>query len=325
MLSHSALTILSILSVLALVTGSPPVALAAEAPPAWAYPVTPADTKPTPDDGSLRRVPNSAARYTLTQLRDRFIAPVWHPEEHPPLPPVVAQGRRPDVFACGFCHRADGPGGPENSALAGLPATYIVQQMNDYKSGARTTAVAKRNIDLMISLAKASTTEEIAEAAAYFAALKPRQHTRVVETDTVPKTFIIANHYAVSPAGEKEALGNRIVEVPEVLDQFVSRDTHARFVAYVPPGSVARGEALVKSGGAGKTLACASCHGADLKGTGVIPGIAGRSTNYIVRQLYDMKHGFRGGPSATQMLDVVTKLDNGDMLAIAAYLATLAP
>src|SRR5882672_5007125 len=98
------------------------------------------------DGGVPRHVPNSSAAYTVTQLRDRFIAPVWHPEEHPPLPPVVSQGRKPDVFACGFCHRADGPGGPENSALAGLPAAYIVQQMNDYKSGARRTAVPKRNI-----------------------------------------------------------------------------------------------------------------------------------------------------------------------------------
>jgi cytochrome c553 len=300
-------------------------AAGAESPPAWAYPVTPADFKPAVDDGTPRRVPNSAATYTLTQLRDRFIAPVWHPAEHPPLPPVVAQGRKPDVFACGFCHRADGPGGPENSSLAGLPAAYIVQQMNDYKSGARTTAVPKRNIDLMISLAKAASDEEIAEAAKYFAALKPRQHTRVVETDSAPKTFIIANHYALLRSGETEALGNRIIEVPEVLDQFISRDTHARFIAYVPVGSVARGEGLVKTGGAGKTLACADCHGADLKGAGVIPGIAGRSTNYVVRQLYDMKHGFRSGTSALQMKDVVARLDESDMLAVAAYLATLAP
>jgi cytochrome c553 len=297
----------------------------AEGPPAWAYPVTPADAKPVPDDGVPRRVPNSAASYTLTQLRDRFVAPVWHPADHPPLPPVVAQGRKPDVFACGFCHRADGPGGPENSALAGLPAAYIVQQMKDYQSGARRTAVPKRNIDLMISLAKAASDDEIAEAAAYFAALKPRQHTRVVETETVPKTFITANHYAALRSGETEALGNRIIEVPEVLEQFVSRDSRARFIAYVPVGSVARGEALVKTGGAGKTLACAACHGPDLKGFGVVPGIAGRSTNYVVRQLYDMKHGFRGGASALQMKDVVVQLDEADMLAIAAFLATQAP
>jgi cytochrome c553 len=288
--------------------------------------MTPPDFKPEPDNGVPRRVANSSAAYTLTQLRDRFIAPVWHPQEHPPLPAVVAQGRKPDVFACGFCHRADGPGGPENSNLAGLPAAYIVQQMYDYKSGARRTAVPKRNVDLMIGLAKAATDEEIAQAAAYFSALKPRQHTRVVETDSVPQTFIIANHYASLPAGGKEPIGKRIIEVPEDLEQFISRDTHARFVAYVPPGSVARGEALVKTGGAGKTLACASCHGPQLKGgVGQIPGIAGRSTNYTARQLYDIKHGFRTGTLALLMKEVVAKLDEDDMLAIAAYLAAQAP
>jgi cytochrome c553 len=314
----------AILLLLAAVLASPP-AHAADGPPEWAYQITPANLKPAPDDGVPRHVPNSSATYTLTQLRDRFVAPVWHPEDHPPLPPVVAQGRKPDVFACGFCHRADGPGGPENSALAGLPAAYIVQQMNDYKSGARRTAVPKRNVDLMIGLAKAATDEEIAAAAAYFSALKPRQHTRVVETDTAPKTFIMANHYAALPSGEKEAIGKRIVEVPEVLEQFMNRDTHARFIAYVPVGSVARGEALVKTGGAGKTLACVTCHGPDLKGVGLIPGIAGRSTNYVVRQLYDIKHGFRAGAFAVLMKDVVVKLEEDDMLAVAAYLATQAP
>jgi cytochrome c553 len=297
----------------------------ADSPPAWAYPITPAGFKPAPDDGVPRRVPNSSISYTLTQLRDRFIASDWHPEEHPPLPLIVAQGSKPHVFACGFCHRADGPGGPENSALAGLPAGYIVQQMNDFKSGARTTAVPKRGVQMMIDLAKAASDEEIAEAAAYFSALKPREHTRVVEADIVPKTFIRSYHYAVLPSGEKEALGRRIIEVPEDLEQFMLHDTHARFIAYVPVGSIARGESLVRTGGAGKTLACGACHGPDLKGVGLIPGIAGRSTNYVVRQLYDLKHGFRVGASAVQMKDVVARLDEEDMLAIAAYLATQAP
>ena len=310
---------------LAVVCASSLPALGADTPPAWAYPITPPDFKPEPDNGVPRRVANSSATYTLTQLRDRFIAPVWHPQEHPPLPNVVAQGRKPDVFACGFCHRADGPGGPENSNLAGLPAAYIVQQMNDYKSGARRTAVPKRNIDLMIGLAKAATDEEIAAAAAYFSALKPRQHTRVVETDSVPKTFIIANHYAALPSDEKEPLGKRIIEMPEDLDQFVNRDPHARFVAYAPVGSLARGEALVKTGG-GKTLACAACHGPQLKGgVGQIPGIAGRSTNYTARQLYDIKHGFRTGTMALLMKDVVAKLEEDDIVAISAYLASQAP
>ena len=76
-----------------------------EGPPAWAYPVNPPDFKPVPDDGKPRSVPDSRASYTVPQTRDLFLAPVWHPEDHAALPDIVAHGRKPDVFACGFCHR----------------------------------------------------------------------------------------------------------------------------------------------------------------------------------------------------------------------------
>ena len=316
------IAIFALAPVFLLAAGLP--AYAAEGPPEWAYPVNPPDFKPPEEDGVPRRVPGSSATYSVTQLRDRFIAPVWHPSEHPPLPPVVAQGRKPDVFACGFCHRADGPGGPENANLAGQPAAYIMQQMVDFRSGARKTSVAKRNVDLMISLSKPMTDAEIADAAAYFAALKPRAVIKVVETDTVPKTFITFNHLAALPSGEKEPIGNRIVEVPEVLEQFANRDTHAQFIAYVPPGSVKRGEALVKTG-AGKTVQCTICHGPDLKGLGNMPGIVGRSPSYMVRQLYDLKSGARAGPYSSMMKPVVAELSVDDMAQIAAYLATQAP
>ncbi len=316
------IAIFALAPVFLLAAGLP--AYAAEGPPEWAYPVNPPDFKPPEEDGVPRRVPGSSATYTVTQLRDRFIAPVWHPSEHPPLPPVVAQGRKPDVFACGFCHRADGPGGPENANLAGQPAAYIMQQMVDFRSGARKTSVAKRNVDLMISLSKPMTDAEIADAAAYFAALKPRAVIKVVETDTVPKTFITFNHLAALPSGEKEPIGNRIVEVPEVLEQFANRDTHAQFIAYVPPGSVKRGEALVKTG-AGKTVQCTICHGPNLKGLGNMPGIVGRSPSYMMRQLYDLKSGARAGPYSSMMKPVVAELSVDDMAQIAAYLATQAP
>jgi len=107
-------------------------ARAADAPPQWAYPANNPDYKPPVDDGRSVRVPDSTAGYTWSQLRDRFIAPIWHPGDHRPLPDIVASGRKPDVFACGYCHRADGPGGPENADLAGLPKSYIIQQMADY-------------------------------------------------------------------------------------------------------------------------------------------------------------------------------------------------
>src|SRR5262249_11206239 len=104
-------------------------ATAADGPPAWAYTPNNPDYKPPVGDGKLVRVPDSTAGYTWSQLRDRFIAPVWHPSDHGALPDIVANGRKPGVFACGFCHRATGPGGPENADLAGLPKSYIIQQM----------------------------------------------------------------------------------------------------------------------------------------------------------------------------------------------------
>jgi len=297
-------------------------ALGAEDPPAWAYPVNPPNFKPRAEDGIARRVPASSATYSVTQLRDRFISPVWHPGDHPALPSVVAQGRKPNVFACGFCHRAEGTGGPENASLAGLPAAYIAQQMADYKSGARKTSVQKRNIDLMISLSKDITEAEVQAAAAYFSALKPKSNIRVVETVSVPKTVVAGWFLTAADTREKEPIGQRIIEMPEDLEQFENRDPRSNFIAYVPIGSVARGEALVSTGGAGKTLQCAICHGQDLRGLGDLPSIAGRSPSYVVRQLYDIQNGARAGRGAQLMKAAVANLTVEDMASIAAYLAS---
>jgi cytochrome c553 len=295
-------------------------------PPPWAYVVNPPGFKPPVDDGRLRRVPDSAAAFTLTQLRDLFSAPDWHPSDHPPLPEVVARGRKPTVFACGFCHRADGPGGPENASLAGLPAAYIVQQMADFRSGARGTSVAERDPPrFMIALSRAVTDAEVAASAAYFAALRPRSNLSVVESASVPKTFVAGWHLALAGSTEREALGRRIVEVPESLERFESRDARVRFVAYVPPGSVAKGRLLAQTGGGGVTMQCGTCHGPGLKGQGAVPGIAGRSPSYVVRQLYDFKHGARGGANSALMSPAVAKLALEDMIALAACAASLKP
>jgi cytochrome c553 len=295
----------------------------AQTPPEWAYPVNPPGFKPRPDDGTPRRMPGSTATFTLTQLRDYFLSPDWHAADHPAQPEVVAHGRKPDVFACGFCHRADGAGGPENANLMGLPAKYIVQQMADFKSGARGTSVRGRNIKDMIALAKAATDAEVQAAATYFSSIKPRAVIRVVEAESIPRTYVTDWHLALLDNGQQEAIRQRIIEVPEVLEQFESRDTHARFIAYVPPGSVKRGEALAATGG-GKTVPCAACHGAGLTGTADIPGIAGRSPTYLFRQLYDFKHGARAGVQSALMKPVVENLEQEDMIALAAYAASLA-
>lgn len=301
-------------------------ASAQEGPPAWAYPMNPPDFKPASDDGSIRRVPDSAAGYTLTQTRDRFAATDWHPADHPPMPEVVARGRKPDVFACGWCHRADGPGGPENANLMGLPAAYFVQQMKDFRSGDRKTSVAKRAPTvLMIAGTKTISDAEIDEAARYFSSLKPRANLRVVETARVPRTIVHGWVHVDTGTGEEEPIGQRIVEVPEKPEEFESRDSRARFIVYAPPGSVSRGKELVRTGAEGRSIPCATCHGPELKGTDVIPPIAGRSPSYLARQIHDIRTGARAGPNASQMKPVVEKLTDADVVAITAYLASLAP
>ena len=300
-------------------------ARAADPPPPWAYPVNPPGTQPPPDDGTLRHVPGSSAAFTLTQIRDLFVVPDWHPDNHPPMPDIVAFGRKPSVFACGFCHLPNGLGRPENSSLAGLPAIYITQQVADFRSGARKTSEpGSLPISLMVAVAKAVSDDEVKIAAEYFAALKPRSWIRVVETDTVPVTRVAGWMLVATIPEATEPIGQRIIEIPEDLERTELRDSASGFVAYAPLGSVTKGEALVTTGG-GKTIQCAICHGADLKGLGPIPALAGRSPSYIVRQLYDIKHGVRTGLWVELMKAVVSQLSEEDMVSIAAYTASRAP
>jgi cytochrome c553 len=274
----------------------------------------------------LRHVPGSSAAFTLTQLRDLFNVPDWHPDDHPPMPGPVQHGPRPGVFACGFCHLPNGLGRPENSSLAGLPAAYIAQQVADFKSGARKTSEpASLPIALMVGVAKGATDDEVRIAAEYFAALKPQPWIRVVETDAVPKTKVGGWMLVAAQPGVTEPIGQRIIEMPENLERTELRDSASGFVAYVPVGSIEKGEALVTTGGAGKTVPCAICHGSDLKGLGPVPGLAGRSPSYIVRQLFDIQHGVRNGSWTELMKGVVSQLSEEDMVSIAAYTASREP
>lgn len=297
-----------------------------DAPPAWAYVVNPPNTKPAPDDGTPLHVPGSARTFTSTQLRDVSTVPDWHPDDHPAMPDSVARGPRKGVFACGFCHLPNGLGRPENASLAGLPAEYIVRQVAAFRSGERRSAEPRSlPTNFMIATARGATDDEVRAAADYFAALPPRPWIRVVETDTVPTTHPAGWMLVEDVPAATEPIGRRIIEVPEDLERTERRDPRSGFVAYVPTGSVARGEELVTTGGPGRTYQCGICHGADLRGLGPIPGLAGRSPSYLVRQLHDMKRGLRQGSWSALMKPVVAPLTDDDIIAIAAYAASLAP
>jgi cytochrome c553 len=219
-----------------------------------------------------------------------------------------------------------GTGGPENAKLAGLPADYIVRQLQDYRRGVRTTAVASRYPQsAMIKIAKGLNPQEMAEAAAYFSQTAPTPNIRVREAAEVPRTHVEGWRLAADADGAMEPIGHRVIELPDVPRNFERRDSRTTFTAYVPPGSLARGKLLAERGAGLGTLPCVICHGPQLLGMGLAPPIAGRSPTYLVRQLYEIQSGIRSGGNCAPMKIGVAGLSLDDMIAAAAWAASLPP
>ena len=298
-------------------------ALAQGGMPNWAYPVT---TKKFPqlDPNEVGHLPGTKVTFMGSGVNDRFNAPDWYPTSHPKMPDVVAHGRKPGVFACGYCHLPNGQGRPENASVAGQPADYIVQQVADMRSGLRKSSTDKMgSINAMLAVAKASNDAEVKIAAEYFSKLKYQKWIRVIEADMVPKTIVGDRNMMNVVPGPKEKIGKRILELPVNLERTEWRDSKSGFIAYVPTGSIARGKKLVESGAG--AFPCAACHGPDYKGNGNVPALAGRSPSQITRQLYDFKTGMRNGAGAAMMKPEVANMTDDMRLDIAAYLSSLNP
>jgi cytochrome c553 len=275
------------------------------------------------DASKILKVPGSDKQYNEVSANDAFGPADWFPNEHAPMPTVVATGKKPDVRACSLCHLTTGDGHPESANVAGLNAAYIQRTLRDFANARR----KNNRSPIMTTIAKGMTPDEMREAAEYFAARKPGAgYMKVVEAAEVPKTFVGEGAMRfVSPGNEKEPIGSRIIVVPQDAARASSRDARSGFIDYVPTGSIKRGEALVTTGGDGKTVPCAICHGPTYKGLAEIPPLAGSTGIYLVRQLNDMQTGNRTGVNVELMKQVVAKLSADDMVAIAAYLASREP
>src|SRR5882724_559948 len=190
------------------------------------------------------------------------------------MPPIVAYGKRTDVRACSLCHYPNGKGRAENAGVSGLPVAYFIQQMMDFREGNRQSSESRKgNTKIMIAIAKGMTPEEIKQAAEYFGSMKWTPWIRVVETKTVAKMESEGGIWVPAKESQMEPIGVRIIETPENVERTTRlRDPRSGFIAYVPVGSVKKGEALVTTGGNGKTTQCGVCHGADLHGVGPVPG-----------------------------------------------------
>lgn len=298
-------------------------------PMAWAYP-HPSERNPPSIFRELPvyTVPSSKQRYTQVAW-DAAFSPGggvldWFPDEHPPMPTVVSHGSKPVVMACAYCHLSNGQGGFGMPNLSGLSKAYILQQLAAFRSGARKPSLPIR-YDYMIQIAMHTSPADGEAAAGYFASLPHLPWITVREATAVPKfgpTYW--GGYQPVPGSGTTALGDRIIELPVDEQRAELGDPHSGYIAYVPPGSLARGRAIVAQGFGGQP-GCASCHGADLKGNGVAPPLAGRSPTYMARQLWDMHTGHRTGGNVALMQPVAAGLTPQAIIAVAAYAGSLRP
>jgi cytochrome c553 len=283
--------------------------------PSWAFQVQKGSLPAEP--ATPTSVPGSTRQYTPAQIDDLRNPPDWFPDQHPPAASRVVKGEG-NLMACGSCHLMNGEGHPESATVSGFTVDYFIQQMNDFRSGAR-----KDFANRMDLIAKAMTDQEIREVAQYFAALKPRPFTTVREAATVPRTFVGQGRMRfVDPAGGTEPIGKRIITLPEDQERARHRDPNSGFIAYVPPGSIARGRTLAQGGA--RTTNCTICHGEGLRGLGNVPRIAGLHPIYVARQLIHFKEGTRNGVDAALMKKTTAALTDDDIIDLSAYVGSLA-
>jgi cytochrome c553 len=293
--------------------------------PAWLFP-TPAPTPPLLWDSiTLRRLPRSRAAYTDQRLHDGFNTADWDSASHAPMPSIVRYGRKPEFLACGYCHMPDGRGRPENASIAGMSAPYIIRQLADMKDRTRQSpwhAPYAPN-DNMQHVADRATDAEVAIAASYFAGVRGKQRTRVVETSVIPRIIPALGLFRRDTARGTEPLGQRLIEVATDFERHELRDPSVGYTAYAPPGSIARGRALARRSVATGLLTCEGCHGATLNGMGDIPPLAGRGPTYLLRQLIAFRTGDRSTTAGAPMRVVAAAMTLDDMIAVAAYAASL--
>ena len=273
-------------------------------------------------DAELFILAGSEKQYTEKQINNFFEVPDWYPNDHIKMPKVVSHGVKPKVFACASCHLTSGSGHPESAALAGLSVDYQIRQIKAYQRFQRDSIAGT-----MISVGKPMTDEDIRESAEYFASLTPLKVQEVIEVEEVPVTYV-NNRFMrliVEEGGEKtEAIGDRMITVPVDEYRVKARDPYARFITYVPLGSLEKGKYLVKKG-KGSAAPCGSCHGPELRGTAIAPLIAGQHANYLMSQLHAFKKGTRRGDAdpGQSMANNMKYFTDSEILAIAAYVGSL--
>jgi cytochrome c553 len=235
------------------------------------------------------------------------------------MPEVVAKGK---PLPCMQCHLANGGSHPESAAISGLTANYIIEQVYAFRDGDRNDVRTGR----MVLAAKAISEKELREAAEYYAAIGPERQKwiKTVVSNDVPKGPAPFGgggfRYHAAEGGREPLPEGMVVEMADNDDLVRARDQiDGGFVQYARADDLALGEKVATTG------ACGTCHGADYKGAGDVPRLAGQHSLYLIRQLKDTQTGARKDKNVAVMKPIVAKLSDREMVAVAAYLASKSP
>lgn len=191
---------------------------------------------------------------------------------------------------CSACHGPTGvSASPMYPNLADQNDAYIIKQLQDFKSGARTDA-------MMAPMAANLSDEDMADLAAYYSGLPS------------------AIEQAKASASEAGDTGSASVVAPVAGNVDIIASTPA---AAIYAGDVASGK--------DKSAACVACHGADGNSLiAIYPSLAGQSANYLTKQLADFKSGNRKDPVMAGMVAALTEEDMKDLAAFFAVQTTKA-
>ena len=179
---------------------------------------------------------------------------------------------------CSACHGATGLSpAPTYPNIAGQKSAYLVKQLADFKSGARTDM-------MMAPMAAGLSEQDMADLGAYFSS-QPRSGEQAAASadDSAPAAV------ATAPAGNVE----------------IVTSTSAKAIY---AGDVKAGQE--------KSAMCVACHGADGNSlVSMYPKLAGQSANYLAKQLADFKSGARVDPVMLGMVAGLSATDMNDLAA----------
>lgn len=271
----------------------------------WAYPVEPPPGTNADAAPPSKRVSQYLILRSYTGL--------------PSMPEAVATGK---PLPCMQCHLANGGSHPESAAIAGMSVNYIMEQVHAFRDGERVDVRTGR----MVQVAKIISEKDLEQAAQYYAAIgASRQHwVKTIVGNEVPKGPAPFGgggfRYHAGDGGTEPLPVGMVVETAEDDDLVRARDQiNGGFVQYVNAEDLALGE---KVAAAGK---CGTCHGADYKGIGDVPRLAGQHSLYSIRQLKDMQTGARKDKNVALMQPALAPLSDREIVAVSAYLASKSP